>query len=251
MKNNQILTAGWTLALISAVAITLQGPRCQAAEASSPNFTLESSSVGGGGGMSSSPSFEAVGMTGQPAENGESVSATFGVSGGLLNDFDLDADNVAGSLDLCPLESAACWDVDADGCIDVPDLDDDADGVTRGSCDCDDGNVEAWDTPGEAVSVAWAPGGGTLALTWSPPASPGGSATVYDVLRSSDAASFQIGATCVESDDGSDGSAVDAATPGLGTAFYYLVRAGNACPLGDGTLGFDGLRHQRAGRSCP
>ena len=96
-----------------------------------------------------------VGAIGQVVENGEASSLTFSAEGGFLNDADLDSDNIGGSQDLCPAESAACRDVDLDGCIDVPDPDADVDGITKGACDCDDGNVQAWGTPGELVDLIW------------------------------------------------------------------------------------------------
>ncbi len=249
----RIRRSRWCLSAALALTGAMLGSTpATAAEASSTNFTLESSSMGSGGGTGTSPNFEAVGLIGQVVENGDATSPNFSASGGLLNDFDLDGDNIAGSLDLCPVESAACWDLDLDGCIDLPDLDTDTDGVTRGDCDCDDGNLEAWDTPGETRSLIWVsdPVGGSTFLSWNGPADPGGNATVYDTIRSPDPTDFQAGTTCVES-DGADQVSMDASDPITGNLFYYLVRSQNACPLGDGTLGFSSLRHQRAGRSCP
>jgi len=249
---NRMQRLRWLPAFALAAAAAC-GSEALADEASSPNFSLESSTVGGGGGTGMSPNFEAVGVVGQVVESGSAGSPNFSASGGLLNDFDLDADNIAGGQDLCPVESAACWDLDLDGCIDVPDLDTDTDGVTRGSCDCDDGNIQAWGTPGETQALIWVmdPVSGSTFLSWSEPASLGGNANVYDTIRSGDPADFQTGTTCVESDDGGDREAFDFADPLAGNVFYYVVRTENLCPLGDGTLGFSSLRRQRAGRTCP
>ncbi len=74
---------------------------------------------------------------------------------------------------------------------------------------------------------------------------------VYDTLRSGFAGDFINGAVCIESNDGADLTALDAANPGAGAIFYYLVRAENACPRGEGTLGVDSSGQPRAGRHCP
>ena len=89
-----------------------------------------------------------------------------------------------------------------------------------------------------------------VALAWAPPEDIGATSCVYDTLRSLDPSDFTA-STCVESDDGSDTVATDATEPAAGAAFYYLVRAQNACPSGDGPLGHDSSGGERAGRSCP
>jgi len=58
-------------------------------------------------------------------------------------------------------------------------------------------------------------------------------------------------ASCVESNDGLDTAATDAATPPLDGAFFYLVRAENSCPAGNGSLGTDSFGNPRTGRTCP
>jgi hypothetical protein len=72
-------------------------------------------------------------------------------------------------------------------------------------------------------------------------------AAAYDLIRSGTPSDF-TGATCVET-DGSDGDKFDPDTPGSGAAFYYLVRATNAC--GDATLGRRSNGVERVGASCP
>ncbi len=55
---------------------------------------------------------------------------------------------------------------------------------------------------------------------------------------------------CVETDDGSDTAAQDLDLPAAGSIFYYLPRAENDCPVGEGPLGSDSAGALRSGRSC-
>jgi hypothetical protein len=73
---------------------------------------------------------------------------------------------------------------------------------------------------------------------------------VYDVLRSEAAADFESGAVCIVA-DGVDQQAADATAPPSGAAIFYLVRAENGCPDGQGPLGTDSEGTPRLGRSCP
>ena len=72
-------------------------------------------------------------------------------------------------------------------------------------------------------------------------------AAFYDLVRSNTPNGFGT-AACTET-NGSDGDSFDPAAPTLGTGFYYLVRAENAC--GQGTLGRQSNGTSRAGVSCP
>ena len=72
-------------------------------------------------------------------------------------------------------------------------------------------------------------------------------AAFYDVVRADTPNGFAA-ATCVET-NGSNGNSLDAANPAAGAAFYYLVRAENACGLG--TLGRVSNGAERTGVSCP
>ncbi|HEY3175328.1 MAG TPA: FG-GAP-like repeat-containing protein [Candidatus Polarisedimenticolia bacterium] len=133
----------------------------------------------------------------------------------------------------------------------------DADADTFSVCggDCSDSDPTAWGTPAEAgdLILEHDPMTATTMLTWSPPGAAGGTATLYDVIRSLDPAGFLNGGTCSESDDGTDTLFLETAEPSPGAIFFYLVRAQNACPgpAGIGPLGFDSAGSPIAGRACP
>jgi len=143
-------------------------------------------------------------------------------------------------------------DQDCDGQIDCADVDccddlacedgvdDDGDGVA--SCDCDDANSSVWALPGGVHDLDVGNSSTKMALTWSPPTDPGGSPVRYDLVRSELAADFMFGAVCVGSDLTTT-SAVDPEEPLPGELFHYLVRAENACPMGESV--------PRQARSCP
>lgn len=117
--------------------------------------------------------------------------------------------------------------------------------------DCDDGNAEVWSTPGEVRAVRFSIDRRTI--TWTEPAGPGGTATAtrYDTLRSGDPSDFAGTFLCVESGDGSDTQADDGETPAPGGAFFYLVRAENDCPAGQGTPGIGAGGGERSAGECP
>jgi hypothetical protein len=221
-----------------------------AEEGSSPNYVLERAVLSAGGGESSSPSYSLLATAGQGVECGDAESPAFSTDTGFLNDIDLDSDGIAGLADMCPTQFAGCADVNADGCIDLPDPDDDGDGVTVGECDCDDGSGEMWRTPGEVVNLFLFPlSGESAVLTWEPPLAPGGSPVYYEVLRSLDASDFvSLNTECAAA--GPDTSIVDAAAPGQGEVFFYLLRGTNGCPVGQGTLGVASNSVLRIGRDC-
>jgi len=175
-------------------------------------------------------------------------------------------DWAAADLDALAVEAAPerdCsdgLDNDLDGDIDCDDPDctgplaPDGDGDGRTVCggDCDDGNGTIWTTPGE-VRDLWVTqplSTGMTMLTWIVPGETGGDAPRYDTLRSSIVSDFTV-ATCVESDDASDTAAIETTDPGPGVAWFYLIRAENDCPAGQGTLGTGTGGTPRVGRSCP
>jgi len=112
------------------------------------------------------------------------------------------------------------------GRLDVLELvsgDADADGVVN-TADCAPVDAQSWAEPGAVIDLTL-DGAATTTLGWSTPASPGGSAVEYDLLRSASPADFS-GATCLESRITTPGSS-DGATPA--GALFYLVRVRNAC----------------------
>ncbi len=131
----------------------------------------------------------------------------------------------------------------------TPARDDDAD-ARDAQIDCDDTNASVWATPGEVVELALLPD--TVTLAWQEPSAPGALADAirYDVLRATGPAAFDE-AACVVSDEGPAREAVDIDVPLGGAAFFYLVRARNACPAGLGTLGSTSAGIPRTGRACP
>lgn len=127
----------------------------------------------------------------------------------------------------------------------------DADGRSLCTGDCNDVDASVWSIPGEATGLSFL--ANKIGLTWSPPQAPGGApASVrYDSLRASSPANFTTATVCLEANDGPNTTSVDAATPAAASAYYYLVRARNACPGGVGSLGRRSDGTERAGRVCP
>jgi hypothetical protein len=154
------------------------------------------------------------------------------------NGIDEDCDGQTDCVDFDCCTDQACHGVDAD-----------LDGYAV--CDCDDANPQVWKTPGEAVDLLATRTGDTIQMTWTSPAVPGGTAVEYDALRSVDPANFGGPATCLSLDWPSIPACSDAADPGPGGVYFYLVRARNSCPAGLGTLGANAGGQPRAGRSCP
>ncbi|HEU5181215.1 MAG TPA: putative metal-binding motif-containing protein, partial [Candidatus Polarisedimenticolia bacterium] len=131
----------------------------------------------------------------------------------------------------------------------VPANEADSDGDGHRICanDCNDANMAVWAIPEEAGNLLLS--SNLQELTWSPPANMGGTTILYDTIRSAVAWDFMTGATCIETDDGSDLTANDPETPATGQVFLYIVRGGNSC--GEGSLGAMSSGEQRTARSCP
>jgi len=138
----------------------------------------------------------------------------------------------------------ACDGLD-NNCDGSTDEDTDTDGFDACS-DCDNGNMDAWALPDAVQYLTFAADG--QSLSWTAPASLGGTSVGYDTLRSSTASDFLGAAACVES-DGGDMSSTDATVPSAGAALYYLVGAENFC--GAGSLGTDSGLTPREARACP
>ena len=236
--------------LLLVVAATAGRPAAQ--EATSASYVLETSAMTMAGGETSSPSYHMRVAVGLAVEAGETTSASYTASYGLYNGLDADGDGIAGANDLCPTEFSGCNDTDFDGCIDVPDVDADVDGVTAGSCDCDDAVGTIWGTPGEAQDVLVTnddPIAGTM-FSWSLPVEPGGTQPRFDTIRSSDPADFVALASCVETNDALDTLAFDFEDPVAGAVFYYVIRAENDCATGEGPLGTAEGLYSRSARDC-
>ena len=148
-------------------------------------------------------------------------------------------------------------DTDCDRAIDCEDTDcctagvcawADGDGDTYVACDCDDANPLAWGTPGEVpgLTVKHAAAEGAR-LTWSPPSQPGGNPALYDLLRFDDPRDFDGTASCLALSNPTFTAFTDPDPLSIGRAFFYLVRARSACPLGTGPLGTDSSGNPRTG----
>jgi photosystem II stability/assembly factor-like uncharacterized protein len=126
-------------------------------------------------------------------------------------------------------------------------IDGDGDGFPLAD-DCDDANAEVWSAPGEVGSLEFAD---PTTLTWTTPDELGGTqnSARFDTLRSSSPSSFSSApqAQCLDPGDVND-STTDAETPPPGVAFFYLVRATNACA--NGGLGHDSDGSPRIGVAC-
>jgi photosystem II stability/assembly factor-like uncharacterized protein len=128
-----------------------------------------------------------------------------------------------------------------------PNQDGDSDGFPAAD-DCDDTNDQVWSAPGEVLETGFT---GPTTLSWAEPADLGGTpgSVLFDTLRSTSAANFASAppAVCLDPHD-PDLSAIDTEAPSPGIAFYYLVRAINAC--GEGTLGTRSNGSPRVGIAC-
>ena len=157
----------------------------------------------------------------------------------------------------------ACGDLvdgDRDGLIDCLDPDCcrdhvcdsfDGDGDGWATCDCNDSAADSWATPGEARDLTIAPNvfSGAV-LHWDPPLDPGGSAILYDVIRSTDPHDFAAFGECVADPDPTSTSLSDSTLPSAGQALFYLVRARDACPSGAGPLGSSSSGEPHTAPAC-
>jgi len=119
-------------------------------------------------------------------------------------------------------------------------------GYAANHSDCNDAASASWNTPGEALNLAFVD---LYTLSWDPPTSPGGSSVFYDVIRSDNPASFNAPAFCLI-DAASSPSGIDTMQPATGALFSYLVRARNDC-VTTGTLGNRSDGTPRTGVLCP
>jgi len=131
--------------------------------------------------------------------------------------------------------------------------DGDGDGFSVCTGDCNDASGSNWATPGDVrdLRVVYNPGSSTTVVSWTAPILPGATSVVYDTLRSPTPTNFTSSATCLESDDGGNTAATDLTTPASGSADFYLTRAENGCPSGQGVLGRNKAGTPTPGRTCP
>jgi hypothetical protein len=130
---------------------------------------------------------------------------------------------------------------------------DDANACTTGDA-CSSGTCAgtAGSAPGAVSPVTSAKSGVTATFHWDP----ADGATSYDLLRGRvtdwPVGSNPLAETCL-ADDIAGTSADDAAVPAVGDAFWYLVRAENACGLGSyGSQGTHGVPTvARSSATCP
>ncbi len=137
----------------------------------------------------------------------------------------------------------ASW---GDTCLDCTDADGDGRCQETPMLDCNDSDPNLWSPPGEARDLRFAT---SDELNWSEPGEKGGATVLHDTIRSTGAGDFTA-ATCVES-DGADTATSVSADPSAGTVDFYLVRAVNDCPAGDGSLGRTSLGVERVAAACP
>jgi hypothetical protein len=119
-------------------------------------------------------------------------------------------------------------------------------GYTAAPGDCNDGDGGLWGTPSEVQGLILSD---ALNLSWSPPAQGGATQVRYDLIRSGKPDDFVSAASCAAIAIPSL-SVSDAATPGLGAALHYLVRARNGCPA-VGPLGNRSDGTPRSALLCP
>lgn len=130
------------------------------------------------------------------------------------------------------------------------DPDGDFDGY-GGLNDCDDADPLIWSPPGEVRDLRLQHAAGLTTLSWQAPQVLGAAAVVYDTLGATDPEDFLLSAFCVEADDGLDTEATVSGAPPPGTSSFFLVRAQNRCPAGEGPLGWRADGTPRPGLSCP
>ena len=145
-----------------------------------------------------------------------------------------------------------CNDADCCGLSSCPPVNDgDGDGLDA-LCDCTDTDGTSWSRPGEARDLTLVELAGETELGWTAPIAPGGNATRYETIRSPNALNWLTsGASCVAPADPVATQNADAAVPAPDVVWFYLIRATNNCPQGDGPLGRRSNGIERKAIDCP
>jgi hypothetical protein len=193
-------------------------------------------SQGGGSGCCGNASCEA-GETESTcfADCGQPLAAESSCGDGI----DGDRDGIIDCFDTDCCSDAACDGFDVDG-----------DGLAA-ACDCSDSDRTVWKTPGEATDlhVYYYSGGAYTFMVWATPAEPGGTADMYDVIRSETPTDFSAG-SCIYVNPG-DNTTTDSLDPSPGAGVFYLVRAKNNCASGIGPLGWSSAGTPYTAPPCP
>ena len=158
-----------------------------------------------------------------------------------------------GASQVCDGFNNDCNDVNWPLLTGTNEFDGDGDTFTACTGDCNDANGAIWATPGEArfVLMSHDKPNNVTNVSWSAPTAPGATSLLYDTVRSNTASNFVTGATCVETNNGPNTVSTDTSNPALGAYFAYLIRAENACPSGQGSLGTASNGTPRTARTCP
>jgi len=144
-------------------------------------------------------------------------------------------------------------DSDGDGVMDLHDscpstfdpsqFDEDGDRFGD-ACDCAPQDASAWGLPGEAANLLLTPDpiiSGSTRLDWTAPTTGALPASMgYDVIRSTSPSDLVGPAVCFASNLVVT-TASDPERPAAGSAFFYVVRAADACGDGVAHVGSDGL----------
>jgi hypothetical protein len=163
-------------------------------------------------------------------------------SGAISYSPDADGDLVANELDNCPLvpnpdQTDTDGDHVGDACDNCPTVANanqlDTDGDHFGdACDCAPSDNSAWSIPTEVPSLTLS---SNTSLSWTAPATPGGTTPLYDVVNM-DTASLGTPPNygCFQGNVAGL-STTDLTNPALKSVRLYLIRAGNTC--GEGIAG--------------
>jgi hypothetical protein len=119
-------------------------------------------------------------------------------------------------------------------------------GYVAASGDCNDADADNWATPGDVRGLTFTDESN---INWEPPFDPGASSVLFDVLRSASPDDFTAGIVCISSDQAGT-AAIDTELPPIGAVHYYLIRAENACPDGQGSVGHDSSGVPRVAAGC-